>query len=314
MIGETEARMSGYDLAYVALAVRDMDAARRVFAEGLGLAARPSGAEAEVYPLGRAALAVLPTGHPLLARPDRPGVDHVGLAAAAPEAAAARHGLPVVSAGPGLQGRAEAAVDPAATCGVALRFVEPAALGGTPTGAAVRRIDHIGIASADNEKVRAVFVAGFGCPLESTQTDLEIRTNAETFVSDKYPAVHIARPPQILGGLKTVFVTTGDCELEFLQDYDPNLKPGDGGAHGPGNTKGDQSAIARYVAKNGPGLHHLALKTPAIDPLLRRLDGLGCRMIDTAGRPGGRASRIGFVHPATFGGGLVLHFVERTGH
>ena len=33
-------------------------------------------------------------------------------------------------------------------------------------------------------------------------------------------------------------------------------------------------------------------------------------MIDVEGRPGGRGSLIGFVHPASFGGGLLIHFVE----
>ena len=36
----------------------------------------------------------------------------------------------------------------------------------------------------------------------------------------------------------------------------------------------------------------------------------GWRMIDLEGRPGGRGSLIGFVHPSNFGGGLLIHFTE----
>ncbi len=34
------------------------------------------------------------------------------------------------------------------------------------------------------------------------------------------------------------------------------------------------------------------------------------RMIDLEGRPDGRGSLIGFVHPSNFGGGLLIHFIE----
>ena len=78
----------------------------------------------------------------------------------------------------------------------------------------------------------------------------------------------------------------------------------------PGNTRGDKGAIARYIERRGPGLHHLALKTPDIDATLARLYGAGHRMIDHTGRPGSRRARIGFIHPASLGG-LLLHFVER---
>jgi methylmalonyl-CoA/ethylmalonyl-CoA epimerase len=77
-----------------------------------------------------------------------------------------------------------------------------------------------------------------------------------------------------------------------------------------GNTKGDQSAIAKFVARRGPGLAHVAFATRDIDTTLPKLAKDGWRMIDVEGRPGGRGSLIGFVHPSNFGGGLLMHFVE----
>jgi methylmalonyl-CoA epimerase len=77
-----------------------------------------------------------------------------------------------------------------------------------------------------------------------------------------------------------------------------------------GTTRQDQGAITRFVATHGAGLHHVALKTPDIDAALAALERAGTRMIDRVGRPGSRRARIGFVHPASFGG-VLFHMVQR---
>ena len=304
--------MPGYDLAYVALAVRDAAAAARFLGDSLGLPRTDLDAGGHAVPafaVGPTALVLFDPDDPFLDAPARPGVHHIGLAAADPAATARRHELPTVMAGRGLGGAEQAVLPGAATCGIRTRFTTPLGLsGGT---AAVPRLDHLGIASADNKAAIRAFVDTLGCALESQQTDLQILNAVETFTSDKYPVVHHNQPAQVIGGLRDTFITVGDCELEFLQDFDPNLTPRQAQHHKPGDTKGDQSAIAAYVAKYGPGLHHIAFKATDIDALLPRLAAEGWRMLDTAGRPGGRASRIGFVHPANFGGGLLVHFVER---
>ena len=211
-------------------------------------------------------------------------------------------------AGPGLDGARQAAIDPAATGGLATRFVEPLGLSGAP-GGRIERIDHLGVASADNLAAEAVFAGRLGLPVESRQTDMEVRQAIESFTSDKYGVVYRARPPEPVGGLRASFLTVGDCELEFLQNFDP--RHGVEMRHGAaGDTKQDQGAIAGYVAKNGPGLHHIALKTPDIDGVLAHLGARGRRTIDRVGRPGGRRSLIGFVHPSSFGG-VLLHLVQR---
>ena len=82
-------------------------------------------------------------------------------------------------------------------------------------------------------------------------------------------------------------------------------------AHGQsGSTRQDRGAISRYVDSRGPGLHHIGLKVQDIDGLLGTLHRAGHTMIDTVGRPGGRASKIGFIHPASLGGWLA-HLVQR---
>ncbi len=306
--------MAGYELAYVALVVRDADPLLKLLGEDLGLARGEFVADGRVVPvfsLGRSALAVFEPDNPFLDAPRRSGVHHMGLVTDNPAASAETHGLPVLAGeSHEIDGVEQVTLDPKATCGIRTRFTAPLKLpaSASPT---VERIDHLGIASDDNDEAIRVFTDQLGCPVESTQTDLQIHMAIETFTSSKYPAVHHTTPSQVLGGLVSVFTTVGDCELEFLQDYDPAMTPAETRHDVAGNTKGDQSAVAKYVAKYGPGLHHIALKTGDINALLPRLREGGYRMIDTAGRPGGRGSLIGFVHPSNFGGGLVIHFVDR---
>jgi methylmalonyl-CoA/ethylmalonyl-CoA epimerase len=303
---------TSHDLAYVALASRDINAAIAVLGDALGLprheVASPAGGKLPVFAVGRSALILFEAGDPFLSH-QRTGVDHIALAANAPDSTAADCGMPTLPAASAsvADGR-QVVLDPAATCGVATRFATPL---GLPSGASpdIERIDHLGIASADNVAAEAAFVARIGCTYESRQTDMEVSQAIESFTSDKYGVVYHARAPVPVGGLRVSFITVGDCELEFLQNFDPaqgfEIKHGT-----PGDTKQDQSAIGRYVERHGPGLHHIALKCRDINALLPRLAAAGCRMIDLAGRPGSRRARIGFMHPSSLGG-ILLHFVER---
>ncbi|MBT6273750.1 MAG: hypothetical protein HOI95_06430, partial [Chromatiales bacterium] len=233
---------------------------------------------------------------------------HMALRSSDPVAAADTHGLTLTHGGRGPDGRQFAAVDPALTCGIRTHFIEPSTY--RPAASTIDRIDHLGIASNDNAACGRVFSDVLGCPIESHETDIEIRNVTESFVSDKYGAIYHARPPEILGGLRAMFISVGDCDLEIMMDYDPSLTPQNSLGEEAGNTKGDQSAIANFIARRGPGLAHVALQTQDIDGLLAKLAAQGWRLIDTVGRPGGRGSRIGFVHPSNFAGGLLIHFVE----
>ena len=308
--------MSGYSLAYVALAVDNVDAVATIFARDLGLRRVDCSVGRDrrvpVFGVGASAMALFEPGDPFLGGSAKPGVHHIALAAEDPEAAARGHDIAVVDDGPreGLDGAYQVELDPAATSGVRTRFSEPLSIETSEPGT-VERIDHIGVASANNDSAIEAFSRQLGCPVESMQTDLEVRTTIETFTSDKYGVVYHNKPSEVVGGLRVAFVTTGDCDLEFLQNFDP--------AHGgqtekdrPGSTKQDQNAIARFIARRGPGLHHIALKTGDIDRALHALHAAGHRVIDAAGRPGSRRALIGFIHPRALGGVLV-HFVQREG-
>ena len=304
-------------LACVALVVDDPESVATVFERDLGLPRADVPAPGGPVPwigVGASALALFGHGHELVGGAARSGVHHVAIAASDPAARAATCGFAGAGATPGLGGGCQVELATRDTCGIATRLCEPIdADTGVGASDRVERIDHIGIASEDNQAAGAVFTDRLGCPVESTQTDFEIAQAIESFTSDKYGVVYHSRPPEPVGGLRVSFLTVGDCELELLQPFDPRSvgRRTEGPERGaPGNTRGDKGAIARYIERRGPGLHHLALKTPDIDATLARLAGAGHRMIDRVGRPGSRRARIGFVHPASLGG-LLLHFVER---
>ena len=310
--------MSAPEVAYVGVAVSDVAAASEVFSGALGMARRSAslgdGTEVPLFTAGRTAIALFEAGHPFLGAGSKPGVHHMALAASDPAAYANSVDIATVStaAAEGIDGARQLELDPDASCGVRLRVSQPMTLaaGDSPH---VQRIDHLGVAVPDNAKAAAVFSGKLGCPVESTQTDMEVQMAVESFTSDKYGVVYHNRPPQPVGGLRVSFLSAGDFELEFLQPFDPLPESADASGpppNQPGNTRGDRGAIGRYIARRGAGLHHLALKTPHIDRLLPELANKGLRMIDRKGRPGSRRALIGFIHPSSLGG-LLLHFVER---
>lgn len=295
-------------LAYVALALNAPQRAERLFGEDLRLPRGEVALDGERLPAfraGAAALVLLPSGHPFLSDQVAAGLDHLGLSCADPDSAGLR-GVPA----PGLGGTTQYRVAPQEAAGVHLRLLSALGLDFPETASPhVERIDHIGIASVDNRGAEQVFVGRLGLAFESRQTDIEVRTALESFTSDRYGVVYQYNRPEPAGGLRVSFVTLGDCELEFLEDFDPAQEAAI--EHGAaGTTRQDKGAIARFVARHGPGLHHLALKTPDIDATLAHLAARGHRLIDRLGRPGSRRARIGFLHPASTGG-VLIHLVER---
>lgn len=67
----------------------------------------------------------------------------------------------------------------------------------------------------------------------------------------------------------------------------------------------EDSPIAKYLAKNGPGLHHLGFGVESVGDTLDHLREEGVRLIDETPRPGGGGHTVAFVHPKGTGGVLV---------
>src|SRR3954471_13482137 len=83
------------------------------------------------------------------------------------------------------------------------------------------------------------------------------------------------------------FLPVGDSKLELLE------------------ATATDSAIARYIDKRGPGLHHITLRVANLADALAQLKARGVRLIDEQPRPGAEGALVGFVHPSSAHGVLV---------
>lgn len=65
------------------------------------------------------------------------------------------------------------------------------------------------------------------------------------------------------------------------------------------------SPIGKYVAKRGPGIHHICFSVDDLDDALARCRQAGIKLIDDSPRLGAEGKRIAFLHPASTAGVLV---------
>jgi methylmalonyl-CoA/ethylmalonyl-CoA epimerase len=68
-------------------------------------------------------------------------------------------------------------------------------------------------------------------------------------------------------------------------------------------------ALARFIDRRGPGLHHLALEVEDLGAALAELRARGVPLIDQEPRVGAHGHRVAFVHPKAMGG-VLLELVE----
>jgi methylmalonyl-CoA/ethylmalonyl-CoA epimerase len=68
---------------------------------------------------------------------------------------------------------------------------------------------------------------------------------------------------------------------------------------------GDDTPVGKFLAKKGPGLHHVAYQVADVEATLAALRDAGLRLIDETPRTGIRNSRVAFLHPASTGGVLT---------
>ena len=68
---------------------------------------------------------------------------------------------------------------------------------------------------------------------------------------------------------------------------------------------GPDTTVGRFLARRGPGLHHIAYKVPDLEEALSHLADQGFDLIDAKPRPGARGHQVAFLHPRSTGGILV---------
>lgn len=74
----------------------------------------------------------------------------------------------------------------------------------------------------------------------------------------------------------------------------------------------DDSPVAKFIEKNGAGIHHIAYEVEDIEAAIAKLTTDGARMIDAVPRNGAHGARIAFIHPKTSRG--VLTELCQMGH
>lgn len=74
----------------------------------------------------------------------------------------------------------------------------------------------------------------------------------------------------------------------------------------------DDSPVAKFIEKNGAGIHHIAYEVEDIEAAIAKLTADGARMIDAVPRNGAHGARIAFIHPKTSRG--VLTELCQMGH
>ena len=70
-------------------------------------------------------------------------------------------------------------------------------------------------------------------------------------------------------------------------------------------SRSDDSPIGRFVARRGPGIHHICFAVDDLDDTLERCRAAGLRLIDQEPRLGAEGKRIAFLHPSSTAGVLV---------
>jgi methylmalonyl-CoA/ethylmalonyl-CoA epimerase len=88
-------------------------------------------------------------------------------------------------------------------------------------------------------------------------------------------------------GVDVAFLPAGESDVELLQPLD------------------DQSGVARFLQKRGPGLHHICFEVEDIKATLGRLKEAGVPLIDEEPTIGTGGKKIAFIHPKGTGGVLV---------
>ena len=88
-------------------------------------------------------------------------------------------------------------------------------------------------------------------------------------------------------GVEAVLLDVGENHVELLAPLGPD------------------TPVGKFLAKKGPGLHHVAYQTDDIESALRSLKDAGLRLIDETPRTGIRNSRVAFLHPGASGSVLT---------
>jgi methylmalonyl-CoA/ethylmalonyl-CoA epimerase len=94
-------------------------------------------------------------------------------------------------------------------------------------------------------------------------------------------------PPEVVDGATILALPFGDSEIELLAPVEP------------------ESPVGKFLARRGPGIHHICYRVPDLDAAIRACRKAGYRLVDEVPRSGAAGRRIAFVHPKSTAGILL---------
>lgn len=94
-------------------------------------------------------------------------------------------------------------------------------------------------------------------------------------------------PPEVVDGATVLALPFGDSEIELLTSVETN------------------SPIGKFLAKRGPGIHHICYRVPDLDAAIQACRKAGYRLVDEVPRRGAGGRRIAFLHPKATAGILL---------
>jgi len=139
---------------------------------------------------------------------------------------------------------------------------------------------------SEENAIDALYLAGDGARLDHIGIAVQSIAAARKFYEAlglKVAAEELIEHEQV----KTAMLPLGDTRLELLE------------------ATAETSAIAKFIAKRGEGLHHIALRVPDVDAVFTRMQSDSLRLASDSVRVGAGGHRYFFVHPASAGGVLV---------
>jgi methylmalonyl-CoA/ethylmalonyl-CoA epimerase len=88
-------------------------------------------------------------------------------------------------------------------------------------------------------------------------------------------------------GVDVCFLSAGAATLELLEPHGPD------------------TPVGRFLARRGPGMHHLAFRVVDLAETLQELEAQGYELVDREPRPGAHGRRVAFLHPRSTQGVLI---------
>jgi len=95
------------------------------------------------------------------------------------------------------------------------------------------------------------------------------------------------RPTETADGATIMSFSLGEADVELLAPL------------------ASDSPVGRFLARRGPGIHHLCYRVPDLDHALARCRELGYRLVDEVPRQGAHGRRVAFLHPKSTAGILI---------